>query len=152
VAAKYLARTDASSLGVVGAGVQAWYQAEAMCAVRDIRTAKVFSRTKSKAETFALRLQTILSVDAVVVNRAEEAVRDSDLVISATSSSEPIIQGAWLKPGTHVSGIGANSRSKRELDRTCFECARVVADSRKQVIAETGDLWEGSRAEQYNTT
>ena len=140
VAAKYLARADASSLGIVGAGVQAWYQAEALCAVRDIRTAKVFSRNKSKAAAFALRLQTMLSVDAVAVDSAEEAVRDSDLVIAATSSSEPIIQGAWLKPGTHVSGIGANTPTKKELDPTCFEHARVVADSREQVIAECGDL------------
>ena len=142
VAAKYLARADASSLGIVGAGVQAWYQAEALCAVRDIRTAKVFSRNKSKAAAFALRLQTMLSVDAVAVDSAEEAVRDSDLVIAATSSSEPIIQGAWLKPGAHVSGIGANSPTKKELDPSCFEHARVVADSREQVIAECGDLRE----------
>jgi alanine dehydrogenase len=142
VAAKYLARTDANSLGIVGAGVQAWYQAEALCAVRDIRTTKVFSRNKSKAEAFALRLQTILSVDAVAVDSAEEAVRHSDLVIAATSSSEPILQGAWLKPGTHVCGIGANTRTKKELDPTCFERARVVADSREQVIAECGDLRE----------
>jgi alanine dehydrogenase len=140
VAAKYLARADASSLGIVGAGVQAWYQAEALCAVRDIRTAKVFSRNKSKAEAFALRLQAMLSVDAVAVDSAEEAVRDSDLVIAATSSYEPIIQGAWLKPGTHVSGIGANTPLKKELDPTCFERARVVADSREQVMAECGDL------------
>lgn len=120
--------------------MQAWYQAEALCAVRDIRTAKVFSRNKSKAAAFALRLQAMLSVDAVAVDSAEEAVRDSDLVIAATSSSEPIIRGAWLKPGTHVSGIGANTPTKKELDLTCFEHARVVADSREQVIAECGDL------------
>jgi alanine dehydrogenase len=142
VAAKYLARPDANSLGIVGAGLQAWYQAEALCAVRDIRTAKVFSRNKTKAEAFALRLQTILSVDAVAVHSVEEAVRHTDLVIAATSSSEPILQGAWLKPGTHVCGIGANTRTKKELDPTCFERARVVADSREQVIAECGDLRE----------
>ncbi len=142
VAAKYLARADANSLGIVGAGVQAWYQAEALCAVRDIRTAKVFSRNKSKAEAFALRLRTVLSVDAGVVDNAEEAVRDNGLVIAATNSSEPIIQGAWLKPGTHVSGIGANTRTKKELDPTCFERARVVADSREQVLAECGDIRE----------
>jgi alanine dehydrogenase len=140
VAAKYLARDDARSLGMVGAGVQAWYQAEALCAVRDIRTVKVFSRNKSKAEAFALRLQTKLCVDAVAVDSAEEAVRNSDLVIAATSASEPVIQGAWLKPGTHVSGIGANTPPKKELDPTCFENVRVVADSREQVIAECGDL------------
>lgn len=140
VAAKYLARTDANSLGIVGAGVQAWYQAEALCAVRDIRTAKVFSRNKSKAEAFALRLQTSLSVDAVAVDSAEEAARHSDLVIAATSSSEPILHGAWLKPGTHVSAIGANARTKRELDPMCFAGARVVADSREQALDECGDL------------
>jgi alanine dehydrogenase len=140
VAAKYLAREDAHSLGVVGAGVQAWYQVEALAAVREIRTARIYSRDKSKAEAFAVRLRREFSVDAAAVESAEQAVRESDLVIAATTASSPVIQGAWLKPGAHVSGIGANTRTKQELDATCFARARVVADVREQVLAECGDL------------
>jgi alanine dehydrogenase len=140
VAAKYLARNDASSLGIVGAGMQAWFQAEALCAVRPIDTVKIFSRDKSHAEEFATRLRKSLTVNAVAVNSAQDAVRGSDLIVAATTASAPLIQGNWLEPGTHVSGIGANTRTKRELDATCFERARVVADSREQVLHESGDL------------
>ena len=140
VAAKYMSRADANSLGIVGAGTQAWYQAEAICAVRTVHTAKVFSRDPSKANQLASRLEKDLSVRAIAVSSAEEAIRESDLVVAATTASVPIIQGAWLKPGAHVSGIGANTRTKQELDPTCFERARVVADSREQVLDECGDL------------
>jgi len=142
VAAKYLALPNAHTLGMVGAGVQAWHQAEALCAVRDVHTAKVFSRDRQKSEKFAARMAQAFSIDAVVVNSAEEAVRESDLVVAATTASEPVIQGAWLMPGAHVSGIGANTRTKRELDASCFAVAKIVADSREQAIAESGDLRE----------
>jgi alanine dehydrogenase len=140
VAAKYLAREDASSLGIVGAGVQAWFQAEALCAVRPIDTVKIFSRNKNRAKELALRLCQSFPVDAVAVESAQDAVQGSDLVIAATTASTPVIQGDWLEPGTHVSAIGANTRTKRELDASCFERARVVADSREEVLHESGDL------------
>jgi alanine dehydrogenase len=140
VAAKYLAREDSSSLGIVGAGVQAWFQAEALCAVRPIGGVKIFSRDKNRAEDFAIRLRKAFPVDAVVVKSAQDAIRGSDLVITATTASDPLVQGDWLEPGTHVCGIGANTRTKRELDISCFERAHVVADSREQVLQESGDL------------
>lgn len=142
VAAKYLAREDATSLGIVGTGVQAWYQAEALCAVRKVRTAKVFSRNHIKAEVFAARLREDLLIQASAATSAEDAVRDCDLVVAATTASAPVIRGEWLKPGAHVSGIGANTRTKRELDKSCFVGARVVADSRAEVLAESGDIRE----------
>jgi alanine dehydrogenase len=140
VAAKYLARSDANSLGVVGAGVQAWFQVEALCTVRPMNSVKVFSRDRSKAKAFALRVQEKLGVDACAVSSAREAVRGSALVVTATTASAPVVEGAWLEEGTHVSGIGANTRTKREFDAACFRRARVVADSREQVIEECGDL------------
>lgn len=140
VAAKYLAREDATTLGVVGAGVQAWYQAEALATIREIRSAKVCSRDKRNAEALALRLRQTFSMDAVAVESAEEAVRGSSLVIAATTASSPVIEAAWLEPGTHVSSIGANSRAKRELDAACFALGCVVVDSRDQALDECGDL------------
>jgi alanine dehydrogenase len=140
VAAKYLAREDASSLGIVGAGVQAWFQAEALCAVRPVDTVKIFSRNKNRAKELAMRLCQSFPVDAVAVESAQDAVQGSDLVIAATTASTPLIHGDWLEPGTHVNAIGANTRTKRELDASCFERARVVADSREEVLHESGDL------------
>jgi alanine dehydrogenase len=140
VAAKLLAREDADSLGILGSGVQAWYQAEALCAVRKVRTAKVFSRDAQKAEAFVERLRRELGLKARFVNSAETAVRESLLVVTAMTSSSPVVQGAWLENGAHVSAIGANTRSKQELDTACFKRARVFADSREQVLEESGDL------------
>lgn len=142
VAAKHLGREDARSLGIVGTGVQAWFQAEAILAVRPVRTIKVFSRDSSKSDAFVSRLQESFDMDARTVGSAEAAVRGSDLVITATTASAPVIRGEWLAPGTHVSAIGANTRSKSELDADCFRRARVVADSREQVLDESGDLRE----------
>jgi ornithine cyclodeaminase/alanine dehydrogenase-like protein (mu-crystallin family) len=140
VAAKHLALDDASSLGIVGAGTQAWFQVEALCAVRPIQTVKIFSRDVAKAGQFAARVRQKFEVDAYVVGSAEEAVRGSALVVTATTASAPVVKGAWLADGTHVSGIGANTRTKRELDTECFTRARVFVDSREQVLEESGDL------------
>ena len=140
VAARYLARQDSHTLGIVGAGVQAWFQVEALSAVRDLHNVKIFSRNRPKAEAFASRLRDELSLEAIVSTDAEEVVRGSDLVVAATTASEAVIDGRWLEAGTHVSGIGANTRTKRELNGRCFARARVVADSREQALEESGDL------------
>jgi ornithine cyclodeaminase/alanine dehydrogenase-like protein (mu-crystallin family) len=140
VAAKYLARENANSLGVIGSGIQAWFQVEALCTVRTIRRVKIFSRDSARAEALARRVREKLGIDACAVSDAHEAVRGSALVVTATTASSPVIKGEWLDEGTHVSGIGANTRTKRELDGTCFQRARVVADSREQAIEESGDL------------
>ena len=140
VAAKFLALEDADTLGILGAGVQAWYQAEALCAVRKIRTAKVYSRNASKAAEFAARMTKELNIECKAVSSAEEAVRKSMLVVTAMTSTVPVVQGSWLERGAHVSAIGANTRSKQELDAACFQRARLFADSREQVLEDSGDL------------
>jgi alanine dehydrogenase len=140
VAAKYLAREDANSVGVIGAGIQAWFQIEALCAVRRISRVKIFSRDGTRAEALAERVREKLGIDAYAVSGVQEAVRGNALVVTATTASIPIVEGRWLDEGSHISGIGANTRTKRELDADCFKRARVVADSRKQAIEESGDL------------
>ena len=140
VAARYLALPEAALLGVVGTGVQAWFQVEALCAVRAVRTAKVFSRDPAKSAAFAKRLQTELGVRSWAVARAEEAVRGSDLLAVATTATEPVVHGDWLEPGVHISAVGANTRTKQELDVGCFERGFVVADAREQVLEECGDV------------
>jgi alanine dehydrogenase len=104
--------------------------------VHPIDSVNLFSRN----EELAARLRRSFPVDAVAVEIAQDAVQGSDMVIAATTASTPLIQGNWLEPGTHVSAVGANTRTKRELDDSCFEHARVVADSRDEVLHESGDL------------
>ncbi len=142
VAAKYLARENASTLGLFGAGVQAEHQVAALIAVRPVTRIKIFDPRQDKAEAFAARISKKYNVSAVAVANAREAVAESDLVVTATTAREPVFCGDWLEEGTHVSGIGANTPNKRELDATTFRRGKIVVDFKKQALEEAGDLRE----------
>ncbi len=139
VAVKHLARPDAKVLGVFGAGVQARAQVAAIRVVRDIEVVKIFDVVPEAADKLAADLRAD-DVEATVVGSGEEAVAGSDIVAAATTSKEPIIQGEWLEPGTHVNGIGANSPAKQELAPSVYARGRVVVDYTEQVLMEAGDL------------
>ena len=110
LAARYLAREDVATLGLLGAGKQARAQVEALLAVRpSIRTIKVFSPTATNRERFAQVVSDELGITAQAVGTAEEAVSESDVVIAATNSADPVIFGRWLSDGAHViSMVGAS--------------------------------------------
>lgn len=145
VAAKYLAREDARTLGVIGAGVQAKQQISAMVAVRQITLVKIFDVDRTKAEALAASTQQEFKVEARVVASTEIAVKGSDLVVTATTAREPVFRGEWLEPGTHVSGVGANTPAKLELDSVCFQRSKIVVDFREQALEESGDLRQALR-------
>jgi len=145
VAAKYLARPDATTLGVFGAGVQAKQQVAALIAVRPVRQIKVFDIDQAKAESFAAQLCEEFRVTARPVGTAREAVAKSDLVVTATTAREPVFHGDWLDEGTHVSGVGANTPAKRELDAVAFQRSKIVVDFKDQALQEAGDLREAIR-------
>lgn len=141
VATKYLANKNASVLGVIGAGPQARTQVQAVCGVRSIREIKVYSPTAGNRERLSREFEAGLAVKARAVDSAEAAARESDIVITATSSRSPVLLGKWLSPGTHVNAIGANYESRRELDRDVVAAANVIAaDDREQVQYESTDL------------
>ena len=141
VATRHMARDDASTVGVIGAGYQSRSQLEAVCRVRDIARIKVFSPTKTRRDAYALEMGERLGVEAAAVGDAETCVRDSDIVLVITSASEPVIQGEWIAPGTHVNAAGANSRTRRELDVEAVRRANViVVDDIAQAETECGDL------------
>lgn len=142
VAAKYLARANATVLGVFGAGVQARQQIAALMTVRPISSIKIFDVDQVKAASLAAQLSDQFKVNARSVPSARETVAQSDLVVTATTSREPVFSGDWLEEGTHVSGIGANSPSKRELDGPTFRRGKIVVDFRDQTLQEAGDLAE----------
>lgn len=145
VAAKYLAKPDARVLGVFGVGVQGRAQIEAIRAVRPIETVKVFDLDLERAGAVAHMLEAG-GVSARVASDAREVVLGSDIVVSATTATEPVVLGQWLEPGVHVNAIGANSPTKRELDRVALQKARLVLDFREQVLIEAGDLIEALEA------
>ena len=141
VATKDMAREGSSTVGVIGAGYQARSQLEAVCKVRDIRSAKVFSRTPERRERFASRMSERLGIEVSPAESAEACVGEADVVITMTSSNQAVLEGQWLQPGVHVNAAGANHWMRRELDDEAVKRADViVTDDVENARAECGDL------------
>lgn len=147
LATKTMARTDASTVGIIGTGFQARSQLEAVCAVRFVKRAKAYSRTQEKREAFASRMGERLNVDVVAVDSAEECIRGSDIAVTITGSREPVLKGEWLDDGAHINAAGGNHWIRRELDEQAVTMSRVVVvDDLEQAKVECGDLiWPAER-------
>jgi ornithine cyclodeaminase len=135
-----LARPDAGDLAIIGAGTQATTHLQAMRAVRPVRRVRVYSVPAESATVFAEResRRTGLAVEAVAT--AEEAVTGADLICTTTTSSEPVVLGAWVAPGAHVNAVGAYNPSTRELDSELVARARLYADRRESMLSEAGEF------------
>jgi len=130
-----MANPEARTLGVIGSGFQARTQVEAVRAVRQIQAVRVWSRSEEKRRQFAE------AISAVAVGTAEEAVRGADIVVTATSSAEPVVEDGWIQPGTMINAMGSNRADRRELPGELVHRARPVAvDSLEQAKIEAGDL------------
>jgi alanine dehydrogenase len=141
VATRLLAREDARTAGIVGTGLQARTQLQAIAQVRRMTEVRAFSRSAEKREKFAREMTEALKIPVSAVGSAEAAVRDADIVVTSTTSTSPVMEGRWLEPGTHINAIGANFPQKRELDSQAVErCNVIVVDSREQSRMEAGDL------------
>jgi alanine dehydrogenase len=151
IATRYMARQDARTLGIIGAGWQAETQLEAVCAVRPIARVKVFSRHAERREQFAERMSQRLGISVVPADTAEEATRGSAIVVCATTAREPVLFGEWLDDGTHINAIGANALSRRELDVSVFaRCHTVAVDDREQAKIESGEILTAVEARKLN--
>lgn len=140
VATKHLARPDAGTVGIIGTGWQARSQLAAVACVRPVALVKCYSRDEHRRAAFAEAMIQELGAEVVATERAEEAV-DAEIVITATTSPEPVLSGAWLRPGVHVNAIGSNWKEKRELDADAVAKAqRIVVDDLEQAKVEAGDL------------
>ena len=144
VATRHLAREDAASLGLIGAGFQGRNQVAAVREVRDITTVRVYDLFPEAAASYAAALSGE-GLDAQPVGSAEAAVRGLDVVCAATTTKEPVILADWLEPGMHVNSVGANAPVKREVEAAAFSRCRVVLDFRDQVLGEAGDLMAAIR-------
>lgn len=141
VATRLLARADAQTLAVIGAGGQAEWQIRAVLAARPIRRVLVHARSREARVAFAERMLAATDVAVETVASAEDAVREADVVCCATTSSEPVFDAAWLQPGAHVNGIGAFRLGMIELPPELFGRAALVAvDARNAAMAEAGDV------------
>lgn len=150
VASKYMARKDASRLGIIGAGWQARAQLEGICAVLPIEAVTAFSRTKEKLDAFCEEMTPKLGVEVRPAATAEEAAREKHIVVTATTAKEAVLNGEWLAEGTHVVAIGANFISRRELDvEVVRRSACVIVDSSEQAMLESGDLAAAAEAGEF---
>jgi len=140
VATRYLARPASRVAGVLGSGVQAATQLEAVCAVRPVTRARVYSPTPGHRTAFARTMSERLRIEVVAVDTAQEAVEGADIVIAATAAREPVLRGIWLAPGAHVNGVGTHTPEARELDEVVITRSKVVVDEREAAMREAGDL------------
>lgn len=138
LAARYLAREDASHLVMIGAGALAPHLVRAHAAVRPIRRVTVWNRTNARA----VALGFALAEQGFVVDVSDDlaVVRDADIVSCATLSREPLVRGGWLKAGTHIDLVGGFTPAMREADDEALRRAHIFVDTRDGALKEAGDL------------
>ena len=134
LATKLLAREDASTLAIIGAGVQGRSHMKAIPVVREIREIRICSRTRAHADALARQASNARAVDSV-----HEAVRGADIIVTATSSKEPVVRREWIGAGIHINAVGSSVASSRELDSTTMAAASLFVDRRESTINESGD-------------
>src|ERR687897_1483893 len=140
LATRLLAREDARTLGILGAGVQARAHLEALRFVRDFDRVRIFSPTAAHAEALAAE------AGAEAVGTPEEAVRGADVVVTATSSVEPVLRRAWLAPGAHVNVVGGRPPTMRELDVATVADSAFYVDRRESAENEAFDYRDALEA------
>lgn len=141
LATKYLARPDATTVGMIGSGNQAVTQLMGVCAVCPVSIAFVYSRNAQACKLFCNEMTKVLNIEVRPVPSARQVVEAVDILITATTSPDPVFQGEWLKPGCHINAIGSNWHTKREIDLSTLQRSYlIVTDSLEQAQTEAGDF------------
>ncbi|HSJ31794.1 MAG TPA: ornithine cyclodeaminase family protein [Longimicrobiales bacterium] len=147
VATRALARDDARVLAVLGTGVQARSHIAAITLVRPIREVRIWGRRPERARRLAgLIAETAgaagdaAAFNVVICDVAADAVAGADIICTTTSAREPVLEGAWLKPGMHINAVGASTPDAREVDSSVVARSRVFVDSIDAALMEPGDL------------
>jgi ornithine cyclodeaminase len=137
-----LARPDASVAAIFGAGVQARTQLEAICSIRPIRTVWIYDPNHARMEALMKEMggQAPIPVDLRLASSPSQAVKDADVICTATTSTKPVFDDADLKPGVHINGVGSYTPEMQEVPSETVKRARVVVDSRSASLVEAGDL------------
>ncbi len=135
VATRALAKADAKTLAIIGPGDLAGPHLDAISAIRPIEQVRVWGRSKAKAEAFAAGRRDVWAADSV-----EQAITGADIICTLTSSSQPLLYGAWLEPGQHLNLVGASLRSSREVDDETVRRGIFIADSRGHALSQAGEL------------
>lgn len=145
VATRLLARAEAGELAIIGAGVQARAHLAAMASIRPIRRARVASRHPDSARRFAAGLAPHYDFPIEPVDSVEAAVRGADLVVTATTAAEPILERGWIAPGAHLNVVGSSVPTAREVDTATMAAASLFVDRRESTLNEAGDYLFAAR-------
>ncbi|MCP3030924.1 cyclodeaminase [Halobacillus sp. A1] len=140
VAARALSRENSRTAGVIGTGSQARYQLEALVNVRSIEMVYVYGRSAEKAAAYQRDIESRLGLKVEIKNSIEEVVRSSDIVITTTPSTEPIIKSEWLHEGLHITAMGSDAEHKQELEAGVLEQADLFVCDVKEQSLRLGEL------------
>ena len=133
IAAKHLSNKEASNAGIIGAGIQAKMQLEALLLVRKIKSANLWSRDSEKSKIFAEHLKKTINININLCETPHEVVNLSEIVITTTPSKSPIIKSEWLKKGLHITAMGSDAEQKNELDPQIIkDCDLYIPDNQSQ--------------------
>jgi ornithine cyclodeaminase len=145
VAAKHLSRPDSQVATILGAGIQARLQLEALTLVRPIKRARIWARDFAKAEAAAQELSTSLGIAVEAAPNPEAACDGADIIVTTTPAEQPILKAEWLQPGQHITAMGSDSEHKNEIDPAVLPRAVYIADSLAQT-RRLGELHHAIRA------
>ncbi len=146
VATAALARPDAARLAILGCGEQAATHVRAIAKVRRLQSILVWGRSPERARAFTNRMQPELTVPIAPVAGVEQAVAQSDIVCTLTAATEPILKGAWVRPGTHLNLVGSSHAGPAEVDNDLVVRSRFIADSREGILQQGAEFLRARQA------
>jgi len=146
VATDALARPDARRLALLGYGHQAATHARAIGKVRDLESIVVWGRSPERAQAFVNRMQAELAQPVTAAGSVRDVVAEADIICTVTSASEPILKGAWVRPGTHVNVVGSGFAGPAEVDNDLVVRSRFIADSREGVLSQGAEFLRAKAA------
>jgi len=140
VATKYLANPDSKIVGIIGTGVQAGTQLWAVSEVIKIENVKIYDTIENSAKSFVRGMSKKFDFDIQIVNTPKNAVENSDVIITSSTSKTPVFDGNWLKEGAHINAIGSHTPDAREIDDITIKNSKIVVDSKEAILKECGDI------------
>lgn len=146
VATDALALPNAHRLAILGTGEQALTHLRAISKVRNLSSAVIWGRSPEKAQAFAAQHQPEFTFPVSAVADAEEAAANADIICTVTGASEPILKGAWVRPGTHVNLVGSSYRGPSEVDNDLVVRSRFIADSREGILRQGAEFLHAREA------
>jgi len=146
VATDALARKDARRLALLGYGEQAKTHARAIRKIRNVESIVVWGRSPDRARAFADRIETELALPVSVATDVQAAVADAEIICTLTSATEPVLKGAWVRPGTHLNLVGSSYAVPAEVDNDLVVRSRFIVDSREGVLQQGGEFLRAKAA------